>query len=379
MEIKANILVLGTSGAGKSTLINTIVGKDVARVGYGKHGTEEMECYDLPDLNFRLIDSRGFEYSFWHTRKAVKDMRTWVKKGLQDENPRIHMLWFCVDATSRRFTKQTFKTLEEVKKEWKEIPIIVVLTKSFFPAEDSENIEMVKDTFQKAAKHTGMPVAIIPVLAQPPKGESIVPRGIEELIRITEDHLDDAVRDSEEAVRKYDIKLKRLKAEAMTTAAALGAGVVGAIPISFPDAMILTPMETGLVTAIAKIYCFDPKKNSSVGMVVERLIETGTVGVLAKTVIGKLKLLPGLANLAADVLNAVVAAAIVFSIGEASTIVMEKIYTGEMDSKNLDWINQVIDKSTSTIVKKLAGVHAEKKDSLDIKDIMKVLLTKTDE
>ena len=120
------------------------------------------------------------------------------------------MLWFCVDATSQRFTKQMVETLETVKKAWKDVPIIVVLTKSFFPAEDEDNIKMVQDTFLKFAKKTGMPTAIIPVLAQAPKGHEIIPRGIEKLIETTEDNLDDAIRDAEEVVRKYDLKYKRI-------------------------------------------------------------------------------------------------------------------------------------------------------------------------
>ena len=47
MEDKANILILGTSGAGKSTLINTVIGKEVAKVGTGKHVTEKMEPMSL--------------------------------------------------------------------------------------------------------------------------------------------------------------------------------------------------------------------------------------------------------------------------------------------------------------------------------------------
>ena len=262
MGEKANILVLGTSGAGKSTLINAVIGKEVAKVGTGKHGTEKMEPYVSDDLNFQLIDSRGFEYNFWNTRKAVKDMKTWLADGLKDKKPRIHMLWFCVDATSKRFTKQTMKTVEEVKKEWKEVPIIVVLTKSFFIAEDEDNIEMVKETFRRAAKRTGMPVAIIPVLAQPPKGEYILPRGIEELIEVTEKNLDAAVRDAEQAVKRYDLKCKRRKAQALTFAAATSGGVIGVIPISFPDTVILTPLETLLVTSISRVSIWMKKMTS---------------------------------------------------------------------------------------------------------------------
>lgn len=69
MEDKANILVLGTSGAGKSTLINTVIGREVAKVGAGKHITEKMKSYESDELNFRLIDSRGFEYNYFNTKK----------------------------------------------------------------------------------------------------------------------------------------------------------------------------------------------------------------------------------------------------------------------------------------------------------------------
>ena len=299
MDQKANILVLGTSGAGKSTLINAVIGREVAKVGYGKHGTEKMQAYESEDLSFRLIDSRGFDYSFWGTQKTVKDMSDWMKSGLRDKKPRIHMLWFCVDATSKRFTAKTLKTLEYVKKEWKDIPTIVVLTKSFFPAEDKENIEMVQETFRKMAKRTGRPVAIIPVLAYPPKGMEILPRGIEELICVTEENLDSAFKDSDEAVRRYDLKCKKANAQALTAVSASSAAVVGAIPIGVPDAVILTPLETGLITGISKIYGMN-QKDDFTKTIASRIVEAGAVSMAAKAAINQLKLVPGVANLAAD-------------------------------------------------------------------------------
>ena len=375
MGEKANILVLGTSGAGKSTLINAVIGKEVAKVGTGKHGTEKMEPYVSDDLNFQLIDSRGFEYNFWNTRKAVKDMKTWLADGLNDKKPRIHMLWFCVDATSKRFTKQTMKTVEEVKKEWKEVPIIVVLTKSFFIAEDEDNIEMVKETFRRAAKRTGMPIAIIPVLAQPPKGENILPRGIEELIEVTEKNLDAAVRDAEQAVKRYDLKCKRRKAQALTFAAATSGGAIGAIPISFPDTVILTPLETLLVTSISRVYNLD-EKDDLIKKIITRLVEAGTVSFVAKNALNQLKKIPGLGNLAADALNAIVAGAIIAGIGEATSLVMEKVYLGDINKEDLEWVNNIVENQMNVIIKNISNFVTGKKTNLNSGDILKALFSK---
>ena len=372
---KANILVLGTSGAGKSTLINTVIGRDVAKVGSGKHITKDMQTYESEDLNFRLIDSRGFEYSFLGNQKAVKDMKGWMKSGLKGDKPRIHMLWFCVDATSKRFTKTTFRTVEQVKKEWEDIPIIVVLTKSFFPAEDAENIEMVKETFQKVAKRTGMPVAIIPVLSRPPKGIDIVPRGIEELIKTTEEYLNEALKDSDEAVWNFDLKCKRMYAQAVTAAAVTSATFVGAIPIAVPDAALLTPLETGLISGIARIYELD-KEDDFTKKLFSRIIEAGTASVIAKAAINKLKLLPGLANVAADVLNAIVAGAIVLSIGEASAIVFEKVYIGDIDKENLDWINVIVNDHVGSVLSRIIEIISKHNNEIHITEIIEELFKK---
>ena len=375
MGEKANILVLGTSGAGKSTLINAVIGKEVAKVGAGKHGTEKMEPYVSDDLNFQLIDSRGFEYDFWNTRKAVKDMKTWLAAGLKDKKPRIHMLWFCVDATSKRFTKHTMKTVEEVKKEWKEVPIIVILTKSFFIAEDEDNIEMVKETFRRAAKRTGMPVAIIPVLAQPPKGENILPRGIEELIEVTEQNLDAAIRDSEQAVKRYDLKCKRIKAQALTLAAATSGGAIGAIPVSFPDTVILTPLETLLITSISKVYNLD-EKDDFTKTIITRLVEAGTVSFVAKNALNQLKRIPGIGNLTADVLNAIVAGSIIMGIGEATALVMEKVYLGDINKEDLEWVNNIVEAQMNVIIKNITHFVSNNMANMNASDIFKAITSK---
>ncbi len=299
-----------------------------------------------------------------------------MKKGLKDESPRIHMMWFCVDATSKRFTKNTLRTMEQVKKQWPEIPIIVVLTKSFFIYEDDDNIAMVKDTFEKISKKTGSPLAIVPVLAEAPKGETgMLPRGIEDLVKITENNIDDAVKESEDAVKKYELKCKKIKSHVVSVGAATTASIVGAIPIDFPDAMILTPIETELIRGISKIYGLDKNEDLS-KKILDRIITAGVVTMAAKTLINQLKIIPGVANIAADVLNAIVAGSIVFGIGEASTVIMEKVYRGEINAETLNSIDKIVNNHMGKMVRNLSDIVAKQEGKINVKDILNKLFNK---
>ena len=392
MTDKANILVMGPSGAGKSTLINAVIGKEVDRINDGRRGTEKLTAYESDELNLRLIDSRGFGDGFWDSQKTIRDMSRWMRAGLKGDRPLIQMLWFCVDASSKHLSARTIRTVEFVKREWKDIPVIVVLTKSYFPDEDQENIKMVEDAFRKAtrnnwlpvgkgrpirnkehpAENKGMPVAIIPVLAKPLKSMPAVPRGIEELIKATEEHLDDALKDSEEAVYRYDLKRKRMNAHALTVLATSSAAAVGAVPLNLPDSVVLSTMETALISSIAKIYKLD-KKDDRMQKVMARIIEAGAVSMTAKMALNQLKMIPGVANIAADVLNAVVAGAIVFGIGEASGVIMEKVYLGEIDEENLDWINKVVNGKMGSVVGKVVRMVASNDGKINVKEIIESL------
>ena len=406
MTDKANILVMGPAGAGKSTLINAVTGKEVARINDGRRGTEKLAAYESDELNLRLIDSRGFGDGFWDSQKTIRDMSRWMRAGLKGDRPLIQMLWFCVDASSKHLSARTIRTVEFVKREWKDIPVIVVLTKSYFPDEDQENIKMVEEAFRKATRNNwlpvgkglpvgnkwipignkehpaenkehpsenkGMPVAIIPVLAKPLKSMPAVPRGIEELIKATEEHLDDALKDSEEAVYRYDLKRKRMNAHALTVLATSSAAAVGAVPLNLPDSVVLSTMETALISSIAKIYKLD-KKDDRMQKVMARIIEAGAVSMTAKMALNQLKMIPGVANIAADVLNAVVAGAIVFGIGEASGVIMEKVYLGEIDEENLDWINKVVNGKMGSVVSKVVRMVASNDGKINVKEIIESL------
>ena len=67
-----NVLVVGNSGVGKSTLINAVLGddaKEVAPTGIGISGTtKDLKIYEDDSIPFRLIDTIGFEPSFFSDR-----------------------------------------------------------------------------------------------------------------------------------------------------------------------------------------------------------------------------------------------------------------------------------------------------------------------
>ena len=62
---KVNVLLIGNSGVGKSTLINAVLENKVAKIGIGERGTVKMDVYESDIIPFRLIDSKGMEYSFF--------------------------------------------------------------------------------------------------------------------------------------------------------------------------------------------------------------------------------------------------------------------------------------------------------------------------
>jgi ribosome biogenesis GTPase A len=71
-----DVLVIGNSGVGKSTLINAVLGIEKAKTGYGISGTtNELEIYESDSVPFRVIDTIGFEPTFFKEQKAINAVK----------------------------------------------------------------------------------------------------------------------------------------------------------------------------------------------------------------------------------------------------------------------------------------------------------------
>jgi len=337
-----NVLVLGNSGAGKSTLIEAIAGvKKDTRPGEGD--TSKIEVSESSIWPLRCIDTKGFEYSIIEQMKTIRQVKKYTKtqigQGDNDSSEKgIDVVWYCVEGTARRVFSHNVDMMNKAIKGWKNVPVFAVITKSFSQVEEEENIEAVVQAF---AKNTSVNLQkIIPVVAKPyPVNDDVIvqSRGIEELCNATLECADYAKQINKENRDRMALEQKRFTANAMVTGATASAVVVGAVPLSFADSILLVPLETSMTKAIFKIYGVEFSND-----LVSAIVGSALIANIAKAALAQLKAIP---NIAASVLNAVVAGLFVGALGEAVIAISENIYRGNLDpSKIDDIVNFISDK-----------------------------------
>ncbi|MCR4716305.1 MAG: GTP-binding DUF697 domain-containing protein [Lachnospiraceae bacterium] len=367
--IKGNVLVIGNSGVGKSTLINAVLGDNLAETGWGLEGTtNRLDIFENDAVPFRIIDSVGFEPNPIKKIAAVNAIRKWSHESTQNgkEDRQINLIWFCIDGTSRKLFSESIKSLSTATKMWNNVPIIVVITKSYSIPERAENIKMVENAFarQKQSKNLRY---ILPVVAETyviNDNAYAPPSGIEELIKVTNDLMPEGIKAAVLDVNTYIIGRKKYFAQGLVGASTTAGVVVGAIPVPFADTAILAPIEAGLIYSIASIYGI--KKDEKAEKLRDAIVSAGTVSAAAKATLSSLKAVPGL-NIAASTLNAIVAGAFVAAVGEGSIYIFEQVYLGNKTVDDVDWVSKVIEsKFSSDLVSKIvetAGLLAGKSDS----------------
>lgn len=346
MKIMGNVLVIGNSGVGKSTLINAVLGDNRAETGFGVKGTtNKLSIYESKELPFRIIDTIGFEPSWFKERQAIRAVKKWSadssKKGKEDTQ--INVIWFCVEGTSSKLFPKSIKDLSRATSMWPTVPLIVVITKSYSVPDREENKKMVYSAFASQKRYGKNLREVIPVVAATytlNEQAFAAPEGIQELITVTNDLLPEGVKAAQNDVHAFMLKRKQTFAQSVVGTATAAGVVVGAIPIPFSDAALLGPVEVGEVNALARLYGVN--KNESAKELLNSIIEVGTVGVAAKTLISALKAIPGL-NIGAALLNSVIAGCIVAALGEASNYIFIQIYNGEKSAEDIDWAKKIVE------------------------------------
>lgn len=375
---KANVLVMGNSGTGKSTLINAVFRFDRAKTGDGPAVTKEMAIYETNDVPFRCIDTRGLEYGLKAQMSTKHAIQKWSKSSVKGkhEDRYIHLIWYCLDATSKRIFRKNLETLQSVSHLWKDIPILIVLTKSYSQIEQESTETMVVEALDSLKKNKLNVKGIVSVVARPYRiTEEIIipPRGLDELIFETNNLIPEALRLNKLAVTDFELRMKNGSSNALTAAATLSAVAIGAVPIPIADSALLVPLQSALVLGITKIYGME-KDDAGARRIAETLIQSGMVSAGARSLLSGLKAIPGI-NIAAEILNALVAGTITAIIGGTAAKVMEKVARGELDAENLDWIKKFAESEIAGQIGEYLKGYGKDVDKLSAKDIGKLVVS----
>ena len=374
---RGNVLVIGNSGVGKSTLINSVLGDEKAKTGYGSSGTtDKLEIYESEEVAFRIIDTVGFEPSLVKGWKAINDVKKWSKESAKNgkEDSEINVIWFCVEGTSSKLFPKTIKDLSKATAMWETVPIVVVITKSYSVPERTQNIEMVSNAFAKQKRYSKNLKHIVPVVASTYTLNDTAfaaPEGITELIDVTNELMPEGIKAGAHDIYNFKLKRKKGLAQSIVALSTTAAVTVAAVPISLADALILSPIEVAQINGLAQLYEINKGEDSK--QFLNSIVEVGTVSTAAKAAISTLKAVPGI-NIAASVLNAIIAGAIVAAIGEGCIYAFEKVYTGEKSIEDIDWVKKVMESKLSPqFIENVTAVAEKISKSSNNKDVGKLV------
>lgn len=196
-----NILLTGQVGVGKSTLINSVFNHNYTEEGIGDSITNQINEFTPKDSVITLIDTPGLCLD----AKKRKDIQKQIFNKINEKNDeisiekKIHCIWYCVDCQKCRFEKEDLEFINQ----YKNIPVIIVLTQSYFEKEKNDMINLIKSFKLKK---------IYPVISKPKVlgMKTYQPCGIEELLDKTK-HISnyrDPTLEEEQKKAGVDIKKK---------------------------------------------------------------------------------------------------------------------------------------------------------------------------
>lgn len=297
---KVNVLVLGASGAGKSTLINAVLGEEKAKVGDGAAVTKKMKLYERKDLPFRLIDTAGLEYSIIRQEKVKRELSGWSEEGLtrKDMTKLIHVIWFCIDAQSKRVSKESLDYLYRISKLWEGVPIVVVFTKSFATAAIRDNEAMYAKVMKRYRRKKKLSVrAVVSVVAKElviNDEYSVTAYGIDELKEKTVELIPDAQAINLNVMKNMSYKMRRDAADKFVMAAKRSALTVTVLPTKRESKEFLEPIRESMLKNVAKAFVLDDEETAAMQETVDDSVMITKIGGLIAKVTRNVPVLNGI-------------------------------------------------------------------------------------
>ena len=313
-----NVLIAGRTGVGKSTLINEVFQGRLAATGQGEPVTTETRRYTKKGIPLAIYDTRGLELKEY--RQIIEELLEFVESKAKDEDfmQHIHVAWVCVSEGNRR--------VEEAERELHcrlaaSMPVLGVITKAIF--DDGFRAEVQR--LLPEAKN----VVRVRALSEHFDDSDVVlpPMGLNELVEATAEVIPDAVQRAFAAAQKASIELKKRKAHKVVVASVAAAAGAGAAPIPFADALILVPIQIGMLAGISATYGIEVSR-ALLSTLVASIAGAAGAAFLGRAVVSNLlKFVPGVGSVAGGAIAATAAAALTTALGELYIAVLAKLFT----------------------------------------------------
>jgi uncharacterized protein (DUF697 family)/GTPase SAR1 family protein len=311
-----NLAVFGKTGVGKSTLVNAIFGESVAATGIGRPVTLGSHLYVHRTGKLGIYDTQGLEVGRDSTR-IISELQAFIDSSrLLPFAEQVHLAWYCVRASDRRFEQAEAAFIAELAKLG--LPVVLVLTQVPGRRDDQGRLHVAADVLELARQieQMGLPVhgsrpVLVNALPEPFTGAE--QHGLLELLDASFRLAPDAATEALVAAQRIDPARKAAAAERAVNKAVAAATAAGFTPIPFADAAVLVPIQISMMAKIANVYDI-PMQRATVASLAATTVTTQT-GRAAAT--GLLKLVPGVGTMVGGAITGGVAGAITLAVGHA--------------------------------------------------------------
>lgn len=320
-----NLAIFGKTGVGKSTLINAIFGEAVAKTGIGRPVTQDHHLHIHKSGTFGLLDTRGVEIGA-DTETIIADLRRVIdERASGPMEDRIHLAWYCVRGTDGRFEDAEAEFIRQL--DGLGLPVICVMTKVQRKGSgeyDPAALDLAEDIESRKLPIFGSKVMM--TMALDDEFNDRPRHGLEDLLDATFRSAPEGVKRALTAAQQIDMKRKWNEAMAVAGGASAAAAAAGAIPIPFSDAVVLVPIQLGMMGGITAIYGVDLDKATMASLAATAAATTAGKA----AVVGLLKFIPVVGMVVGGAINATVAAGFTMAMGAAWALVCEQLVQGRL-------------------------------------------------
>lgn len=147
-------------------------------------------------------------------------------------------------------------------------------------------------------------------------GHSLEPMGLTELVDLTSEVIPEGLRSAFAAAQKVSLLQKKNAARAVVATSVTAAMVAGASPIPFSDAIILAPIQIGMLAGITSAFGLELSTAFLTTLVGAAAGTTAATFVGRAIVANLVKFLPGGGTAVGGMISATTAAALTTTLGE---------------------------------------------------------------